>query len=97
MAKLTNELEATVKLGGEDVNIYLRNPSNEEMNDFLSKRYDVSANKKGGKVKDNSLLARANFFDNLVSKIENLEDAEGKAITAERKELIPSKWKNDII
>ena len=97
MAKLKNELTASVMLGDEKVLLSFRAPTNEELNDFMAKRHEVSAGKRNIKVRDNSLVARAEFFDKLLTKVENLEDSEGKPITPERKELIPSTWKNDIV
>lgn len=94
MAKLSNELKASVKVGGEDVLFAFRQPSNKELNEFLTKRYELKGSKR---MSDNSLNARGQFFDLLLTGITNLEDGNGEPITPERSELVPATWKNDII
>lgn len=94
MARLSREKMATVMLGDEEVKFYFREPSNKEMNDFLASRWDPG---KKGKVTDNSHEARCAFFDKTLTKIENLEDADGAPVTPERKDLVPANWKADMI
>lgn len=94
MAKLSTELSASVKVGGEEVLFTFRQPSNKELNEFLTKRYELRGAKR---MSDNSLNARGQFFDLLLTGIKNLEDEKGDPITLERSELIPATWKNDII
>jgi hypothetical protein len=94
MAKLTTELHASVKVGGEEVLFTFRQPTNKELNEFLGKRYELRGAKR---LSDNSLNARTGFFDLLLTDIRNLEDDQGAAITPERAELIPATWKNDLI
>ena len=88
-----NKLKATVTVGEEEVEFTLREPTNEEQNKFLGKRYEMKRNK----MKDNSLDARVDFFDLLLTDVNNLEDTEGKAITPKRKDLIPNRWKDKVV
>jgi len=88
-----SELKATVTVGDEEVEFTLREPTNEEQNNFLGKRYELKRNK----MKDKSLDARVEFFDLLLTGVNNLEDAEGKAITPKRKDLIPNRWKDKVV
>ncbi len=94
MARLSREREATVTVQGEEVKFYFREPSNKELNDFLSSRWTTG---KKGKVDDRSHEARCEFFDKLLVRVENLEDPEGNPVTPERKELIPANWKADMV
>ncbi|HBR16831.1 MAG TPA: hypothetical protein DD725_04365 [Deltaproteobacteria bacterium] len=94
MARLTSEVKEVVKLNGEEVILTLRRPTNAEISDFFAKRYKPTG-KQG--VKDDSYAARIDLFDRLLMGVENLEDAEGKPITAERKEIIPAIWKYVVI
>lgn len=93
MARLRKEIKVTVKLNDEDVVLVLREPSNQELNEFLAKRYEIKRNK----LKDNCLSARVELFDLLLTGVQNLEDADGVPITSDRKDMIPATWKNDII
>lgn len=93
MAKLTKEIKASLKLDDGEAVLTLRQPTNQELNEFMAERYSYS----GKKMRDNSYTARAEFFDLLLTKVENLEDSEGVPITAERKELIPAHWKSNVI
>lgn len=94
MAKLSREKTATVMLGDEEVKFYFRDPSNKEMNDFLSSRWETG---KKGKMADNSHEARCAFFDKLFTKVETLEDPEGNPVTPANKEVVPSNWKADMV
>jgi len=89
MAKLSGEIEVKV---GEDGLIVLRKPTNKEWNDFDAARYPVSRNK----IKNHAIEARAELFDKLVVRIENLEDDQGP-ITLETKARIPDRHKGVII
>ena len=88
-----SELKATVTVGEEEVEFSLREPTNEEQNKFLGKRYKMKRNK----MEDKSLDARVEFFDLLLTGVNNLEDADGKPITPERKDLIPNRWKDKVV
>ncbi len=92
MARLPKERKATVMLQGEEVLFTFREPTNEELNDFLTSRFEL----KGKGPKDTSVAARCDFFDLLLVKVENLEDEQGE-VTPERKDRIPSNWKQDMI
>ena len=90
MAKLSKGVEVKV---GTDGLIILREPTNKEWNDFEADRYPVG---KRNRMRDNSGAARADLFDKLVQKIENLEDGDGP-ITLETKDRIPARLKGQII
>jgi len=85
MVKLTQGTKAVVEVGDEEVTFTLREPSPQEINDFLSKRC--------GRL----VSSRVEFFDLLLISVENLENTDGTPITTEQKALIPATWKNDII
>ena len=89
MAKLNGEIEVKV---GDDGLIALREPTNREWNDFEAARYPLSRNK----IKNHALEARADLFDKLVVRIENIEDDQGP-ITLETKERIPDRKKGAIV
>jgi hypothetical protein len=92
--KIQNELTARVTVDEEDVVFTLRQPTNKELNQFLSDRYEIG---KKNRMKDTSLDARIGFFDKLLIKVENLVDANNVAITPERKDEIPANWKGGVI
>lgn len=92
--KLTKGFQAVVPLGGEEVTLSYREPTNEELNKFLSRRYIAG---KGGGVRDTSLKARVEFHDKLLTGVDNLEDEDGAPVTVERADKIPVNWKNEII
>lgn len=87
MARLKSEFEVEVPLGGEIVSFTLRNPSNEELNNFLEARWNTATGE------DNAYKARCEFFDKILVNVKNLEDPAGHAITHERPDAIPSQWK----
>jgi hypothetical protein len=89
MAKLNGEIEVKV---GDDGLIALRNPTNKEWNDFEAARYPLSRNK----IKNHALEARAELFDRVVVRIENIEDDQGP-ITLETRDRIPNRIKSSII
>jgi hypothetical protein len=89
--KLKNNFKVCVRVEGEGVPLTLRRPTTQELNEFLASRYDV----RGG-LTDNSINARCEFFDLLLTGVEDLEDDSGP-ITVDRKDEIPSNWKNQII
>ena len=89
--KLKSNVKISVRADGELVPLTLRQPTTKELNEFLASRYDV----RGG-LTDNSINARCEFFDLLLTGVEDLEDDRGP-ITVDRKDQIPSNWKNQII
>jgi len=93
--KLGNEVKVGLEVGNEEVMFTLREPTNAELNRFLSGRFSMTM--RGKQVNDKSVEARVEFFDLLVTKVSNLEDADGKPMTAEQKDKIPSNWKNLVI
>lgn len=96
MAFLGEEWRFTVLVGDEKVVVSLREATNEEINKFLSARVEVKAKGRTATGKDRSFEARGKLFDDLVLKVETLEDKDGP-ITADTPERIPGKWKNDAI
>jgi len=94
MARFKKGWNATVDVDGEAVELSFRNPSNQELSEFLASRWEPG---KKGRVKDQSHEARCEFFDLLITGVKNLEDEEGNPVTPERKDVIPSNWKSDIV
>lgn len=92
--KLTNEHRVALNFGDEQVVFTLRNPSNKELNDFMASRWDI---KRRGKLKDNTIEARAALFDKLLTGVENLEDTAGVPIGPDRPGEIPENWKSSVI
>ena len=92
--KLTNTITVKLKAGDETITFELRRPTNQELNEFQAKRIEVDS--QGRKLKDNSNEAREGLFDKILLSVENIEDDIG-AITLDRKDAIPSLWKQDII
>ena len=95
MARINKEFKGVVRYKDEEITFTLREPSNEELNTFLASRLEIG--KRKDKVKDRTHEARCAFFDFLLVGVENLEDAEGVAITPQSKELIPANWKSAVI
>ena len=92
--KLQKEVEAFVTRGDEKVTFTLRQPTNKELNDFLTDRYEVG---KRNQMKDHSLPARLAFFNLLLIRVDNLVDDADNPIGPEQKDLIPSTWKSAVI
>jgi len=91
MIKLSSETKVSLLLqGDESVDFYFRKPTNKELNDFLDSRYEMG---RRGKMKDNSIQARVDFFDLILTRVENLAGEDGMPITPDRKDEIPSNWK----
>lgn len=89
--KIDAQIEVIV---GDDGEIVLRQPNNEEWNTFAKTRFPM---RRGGqKPVDNSGPARVKFFDLLVVEISNIEDVTGP-ITMETKERLPEWIKTDVI
>ncbi len=91
--KLRNEVKIGMDVAGEEVLFTFRNPSNAELNRFLSGRFSM----RGRQMSDRSVQARVEFFDLLITGIENVEGEDGKPITAEQADKIPTNWKNAVI
>lgn len=89
--KLQNKITITVNVGNEKVIFVLKRPTNQEANEFQAKRFDI---------KKEDIKARLelleDYFDSLLISVENLEDDIG-IIAIDRKDAIPSNWKQDII
>lgn len=93
MVKLGSEVKVGLEVNGEQVLITFRQPTNAEINRFLSNRFTM----RGRQMNDRSVQARVEFFDLLVTRIENVEDEHGQAVGAEQTEKIPANWKNAAI
>ncbi len=91
--KLGSSVKVGLEVNGEEVLFTFRQPSNAELNRFLSGRFSM----KGRQMSDRSVQARVEFFDLLVEKIENVEDEAGAAVGVEQKDKIPANWKNAAI
>lgn len=93
MVTMTDEITKYIEIGDERVTFTFRRPTPKELNKFLSERYPTDR-KKG--MRDNSLQARVDFFDLLLTGIDNLSDAQG-VIGADRKDAVLPTWKNQLI
>ena len=93
--RLGKEIKIGIEVGGEEVLFTLREPSNAELNDFLSGRFSMSM--RGKQISDKSVAARVEFFDLLLVNVSNLEDVDGAPITAAEKNKIPANWKNMVV
>lgn len=89
--KLQNKITATVNVGNEKVIFTLKRPSNQEVNEFQAKRFDIKKEDVMGR-----LFHLEDYFDSLLLNVENLEDETG-IVTIDRKDAIPANWKQDII
>lgn len=89
--KLQSKITVTVNVGNEKVIIVLRRPTNQEVNEFQAKRFDIKKEDIKGRLE---LLE--DYFDSLLVSVENLEDETG-IVTVDRKDAIPANWKQDII
>lgn len=94
MAKLVSERKVVVTIGGEEAWFSFREPTNQELNNFLAARLDAS---KKGRLKDKAVRARCDFFDLLLTGVGDLEAADGTPVTPENKDIIPVNIKADII
>lgn len=92
--QLKREWDAVIEQDGDKAVFHFRQPSNKELNDFLGARYSVG---RRNRMNDNSLPARCEFFDRLLTGVDDLVDPDGQPITAERKDAIPVNWKGQII
>jgi len=88
--KFTKEISVQVE---DDGLVVFREPTNEEWNDFAAERYPVGRH---AKMKDNSSAARANLFDKLAVRFENLNDDAGP-IGIDDKARIPMRFKAETI
>ena len=89
--KLQNKITVTVNIGNEKVIFVLRRPTNQEVNEFQAKRFDIKKEDIKGRLE---LLE--DYFDSLLVSVENLEDETG-IVTVDRKDAIPANWKQDIV
>ena len=101
MAKILDELEAFLDVGEEKIRFVFRTPTSKEENEFERNKTFTKRNQ----VKNNSFSARVTLFDLLFEKIENLtKPKEGllvgrdeKPLTKETINLLPNKYKSDLI
>lgn len=92
--RLSDEHRIDLTIAGETVTFILRDPTNRELNDFLAARYSTS---RKGRLRDRSNQARAEFFDTLLTGVENLEDSDGSPVTPDKRDRIPLNWKSAVI
>jgi hypothetical protein len=95
--KLSDEIKVAILIGDEEVTAVFPGYDNTEMNEAIKKLATgrTSINR-GGQPKDLSFEARIRFFNTMCIRVENVEGADGSAITAETenwRKLIPSNWK----
>ena len=90
--KLQNKITVTVTTANKEIITFiLRRPTNQEINEFQAKRFDIKKEDIKGRLE---LLE--DYFDSLLMSVENLEDETG-IVTVDRKDAIPANWKQDII
>ena len=89
--KLQNKITVTVTTANKEIITFiLRRPTNQEINEFQAKRFDIKKEDIKGRLE---LLE--DYFDSLLMSVENLEDETG-IVTVDRKDAIPANWKQDI-
>ena len=82
MAKIgEKEKKVTLHLEDGDAGLTLRQPSNEEINEYHLALYDI--NGEGKEQMAERIRVRSEFFDKLITGVENLEDEEGNALDSE--------------
>jgi len=97
MAKLPNGCRATLKLSTGDAYVLLREPSNEEMNEYQAAKFNGPDKATPAEAMMHLKRVMGEFFDRLVIGFEDLEDSEGRAVTVERKDEFPLHLKAEII
>jgi hypothetical protein len=74
---MTEGINARITLEDGVAELYLREPTNEELSKFLRSRTSVG---RKGRIDDRTIEERIKFFDLLFTGSRNLEDAEGNPI-----------------
>ena len=101
MAHLSEELEAFITVGDEELRFVFREPTPKEENEFEGKKVSAKRNK----VRDKSFPARVALFDVLFERVENLTNSKAgltvgpdkKQLTKETVNLLPNRYKADLI
>lgn len=96
MAMIPRGARVKVSLPTGTAHITLREPSNEELNDYQSKKFDVPDKATPAETMLHVQRAQAAFFDLLIENVEDLEDEHGP-VTAKRADAIPAAWKSEIV
>lgn len=82
-----------------DAYAYFREPTNEEWDKYQRDRFVIKT--RGKKIvsnRNNDVKAKAQLFDKILEKVENLKDASGKEYTLEQcKKLIPDRMKAEAV
>jgi len=96
MAKLPNGARVKLTLSTGDAYVTLREPTNEELNDYQAKKFDIPDKASPSDAMLHVKKAQGEFFDKLVTGFEDLENNEGP-ITLERKDVFPLHLKAEIV
>jgi hypothetical protein len=97
MAKLPNGCRARLPLSTGDAYVLLREPTNEELNNYEARKFDTPDKATPADAMLHVKKVRGEFFDLLVTGFEDLEDADGKPITVDRKDDFPLNLKSEIV
>lgn len=101
MAVLRTEYKAILIQDEKDGDAigYFKEPTNEQWNVYQKERFIIKT--KGKKIvsnQSNDVTAKANLFDKIVVKVENLKDEHGKEMGMEQvKKLLPNRVKAEAI
>ena len=96
MAKLPNGARIRLTLSTGDAWVILREPTNEEMNDYQARKFYAPDKATPAEAMMHVKRVQGEFFDTLVTGFEDLEDGEG-AVTVERKDVFPLHLKAEIV
>lgn len=96
MARLPKGAHIKLTLSDGDAYIVLREPTNEEINNYHADKYDIPPNATPADAMFHVKQAQGRLFDLLLQDVIDLEDEQGK-ITVERKDAIPLHLKAEII
>jgi hypothetical protein len=97
MAKLPNGARAKLTLSTGDAYVTLREPTNEEMNEYQASKFNGPDKATPAEAMMHLKRVMGEFFDKLVTGFEDLEDSEGQPVTVERKDEFPLHLKAEII
>jgi hypothetical protein len=96
MARLMSGARVRVTLPSGDAFLILREPTNEELNAYQARKFNMPDQATPEEASLHAKNITADFFDLLLTGIEDLEDAEG-VITLDRKAAIPQAWKVEAV
>lgn len=96
MARIPKNRIVIITLPSGEARITLREPTIEELNAYQAERLDLRPGSAPADRLTQAKKAQAQFFDLLITSVENLEDDQGP-VTPERKDVIPASWKHDAV